>query len=100
MDIFQIPFVGAYELRKNLPSLLSELGKEKEVVMVTQKGKPAAMLLSVEKYLELKRLNEELEDALRELANKDYLLELFAARKEIFAGKGKKAKKLFKELGI
>lgn len=100
MDILEIPFVGAYELRKNLPLLLKRLQKKGEGVVVTRKGKPAAMLLSVKRYLEMKMLNEELEEALKELADKDYLKELLAAEKEIRAGKGKEAKKVFKELGI
>lgn len=99
MDILEIPFVGAYELRKKLPLLLRRLQKKGEGVVVTQRGKPSAMLLSVKKYLELKMLNEELEEAIRELADEDYLKELLAAQKEIHAGKGKEAKKVFKELG-
>jgi prevent-host-death family protein len=99
-DILEVPFVGTYELRKNLPLLLRRLQKMGEGVVVTQKGKPAGMLLSVKRYLEMKMLNEELEDALRELADKNYLAELAAARKEIITGKGKKARKVFSQLGI
>jgi prevent-host-death family protein len=100
MDILEVSFVGTYELRKDLPLLLARLQKKDEGVVVTQKGKPAAMLLPVKKYLEMKMLNEELEDALRELVDKDYILELLKAEKEIRAGKGKETKKVFKELGI
>jgi len=99
MDILEIPFVGAYELRKSLPVLLGRLQKKNEEMVVTRKGKPAAMLLSLKKYTEMKMLNEELEEAIRELADKDYLKELLAAKKEIRAGKGKKVKEFFKELG-
>jgi len=100
MDILDASFVGAYELRKNLPLLLGRLQKTDEGVVVTRKGKPAAMLLSVKKYLAMKMLNEELEEAVRELADKDYLRELLKAQKEIRAGKGKTAQKVFKELGL
>jgi len=98
--ILEIPFVGAYELRKNLPLLLRRLQKEGDGVVVTQRGKPAGMLLSIKRYLEMKMLNEELEDALRELADKNYLAELAEARKEILTGKGKEARKIFEKLGI
>lgn len=98
--ILEIPFVGAYELRKNLPLLLRQLQKEGDGVVVTQGGKPTGMLLSIKRYLEMKMLNEELEEALRELKNKKYLEELSVARKEILAGKGQKAEDVFKELGI
>jgi len=100
MNILTVPFVGAYELRKDLPLLLNKIRKTGEGMVVTQKGKPAAMLLSVKKYLELKTLNEELEDALRELSDKDFLLELSAAENEIKTGKGKTARKIFTESGI
>lgn len=100
MDVLGVPFVGAYELRKNLPLLLRRLQKGDEGVVVTRKGKPAAMLLSVKRYLAMKMLNEELEEAIKELADKDYLRELVKAQREIRAGKGKTAQKVFKELGI
>jgi len=95
MDILEIPFVGTYELRKNLPLLLRRLEKGQEGVVVTQKGKPAGMLLSIKRYLEMKMIIEELEEAIRELKDKKYLEELLAAREEIFAGKGQKAKDVF-----
>lgn len=100
MDILEIPFVGAYELRKNLSLLLAQLQRKGDGVVVTQKGKPAAMLLSVKRYLEMKMLVEELEEAIKELADKDYMAELLAAEKEIRAGKGKTAEEVFKKLGI
>ncbi|OGG34388.1 hypothetical protein A3G68_03660 [Candidatus Gottesmanbacteria bacterium RIFCSPLOWO2_12_FULL_42_10] len=64
MDLIQSTFIGAFELRKNLTSLLQKLQKRKEEIVVTQNGKPAAMLLSLEKYLEMKEMNEELKEAL------------------------------------
>lgn len=100
MDILQIPFVGAYELRKKLPLLLSKMQRENDGLVVTQKGKPRAMLLPIKKYLEMKMLNEELEDALKELKDKDYLLQLKAGVEEIKSGKGKEAKKVFEETGV
>lgn len=100
MDILQIPFVGTYELRKDLPVLLNQLQKQDGGMVVTQKGKPAAMLLSLKKYLEMKMVNEELEEALRELKDSRYLAGLAEARREIRSGKGKSAKKVFKDLLI
>lgn len=100
MDILEVPFVGTYELRKNLSLLLAQLQRKGDGVVVTQKGKPAAMLLSVKRYLEMKMLIEELEEAIKELADKDYMAELLAAEKEIRAGKGKTAEEVFKKLGI
>lgn len=100
MELLEIPFVGTYELRKDLPFILARLNEKEDGVVVTQKGKPAAMLLSIKRYLEMKMLNEELEEAVKELADKSYLRELLKDQKEIRAGKGKEAKKVFSELGI
>ena len=100
MNILQNSFVGTYELRKNLPILLKQLQKGQEGVVVTQKGKPAGMLLSIKAYQEMKMLNEELEDALRELADKKFLADLMESGEEIRAGKGKEAKRVFKDLKI
>jgi len=100
MDIINSTFIGSYELRKNLTDLLAKLRGKKEEIVVTQNGKPAAMLLSVAKYLEMKQLNEELEDAMRELANKEYLKTLTDAVGEVRQKRGKSARKLFKELGL
>lgn len=100
MDLLQIPFVGAYELRKNLPLLLAQLQKKGDGLVVTQQGKPAGVFLSVKKYLEMKMVNEELEEAVRELADKEYLKELMLGVKEIRGGKGISANKVFKDLKI
>lgn len=100
MNILEFPFVGVYELRKTLPLLLKRLQSDDGSIVVTKKGQPKAMLLSLKKYLEIKMVNEELEEAMKELADKDYLMELLKGQKEIRAGKGKGVKKVFDELGI
>ena len=58
------------------------------------------MLLSVDKYLEMRQLNEELEEAVKDLSNKEYMKSLISDAEAVKSGKGKKARKLFKELGI
>ncbi|KKS74823.1 MAG: Antitoxin of toxin-antitoxin stability system [Candidatus Gottesmanbacteria bacterium GW2011_GWC2_42_8] len=100
MDLIQSTFIGAFELRKNLTSLLNKLQKKKEEIVVTQNGKPAAMLLSLDKYLEMKEVNEELEDALNELTNKEYVRTLQSEVELVKKGKGLKAGNLFKKLGL
>ncbi len=99
-DLFQLPFVGAYELRAKLPTLLARLQKEGNQLVVTQKGKPKGVLLSIKDYLRMKFLIEELEEALRELADKRYLKQLLQARHEILTGKGEKAEDVFAQLEI
>jgi len=51
-DIIRSTFIGAFELRKNLTTLLNKLQKRKEEIVVTQNGKPAAMLLSLRRRQE------------------------------------------------
>lgn len=99
-DIIRSTFIGAFELRKNLTALLNKLQKRKEEIVVTQNGKPAAILLSLEKYLEMKELNEELEQALNEMSNKEYIKSLIDEVSSVKEGKGKKAEEIFKEIGI
>ncbi|KKS96699.1 MAG: hypothetical protein UV73_C0009G0050 [Candidatus Gottesmanbacteria bacterium GW2011_GWA2_43_14] len=100
MDFIQSTFIGAFELRKNLSDLLSKLQKKKTEIVVTQNGKPAAMLLSLDKYLEMKELNEELEEALNELSNRKYIKTLKGEVEIVRSGKGLKARKLFQKLGL
>lgn len=98
--LLSTPFVGSYELREKLPLLLRGLeGKHPELV-ITQKGKPAGMLLSLKSYLQMKETIEELEEALKEVNDVSYLNELKNEKAEIIHGKGKKAGKVFSELGI
>ncbi|OGG12159.1 hypothetical protein A3J20_02385 [Candidatus Gottesmanbacteria bacterium RIFCSPLOWO2_02_FULL_42_29] len=97
MDLIQSTFIGAFELRKNLTSLLQKLQKRKEEIVVTQNGKPAAMLLSLEKYLEMKEMNEELKEALNELTNKQYIKTLKSEVELVRKGKGQKAEKVIEK---
>ncbi|MBL7150516.1 type II toxin-antitoxin system Phd/YefM family antitoxin [Candidatus Microgenomates bacterium] len=90
--LLQNQFVGSYELRKKLSHLLAGLKKDGEIV-VTQRGKPKAILMAVEEYLEL-------QEAMREFSDPLYLSELLAAKKEIETGKGTSAKEFFKKLGV
>ncbi len=99
MNILESSFVGAYQLRKDLPLLLKRLNRKRGQIVVTQKGKPAAMLMSLKRYFELKTLAEELEEVVREMTDKKYLKSLLTERKEIKTGKGKVASDFFKELG-
>ena len=79
---------------------MNKLQNRKEEIVITQNGKPAAILLSLEKYIEMKELNEELEDSLKELSNKEYVKSLIAEVESVKSGKGKKAGKLFKDFGV
>ncbi len=93
LDILENPFVGVHELRKELPQLLKRIQEEGADVVITQQGKPAAIMLSVEKYLEMR-------EAIRDFSDPQYLQELIAARREIEEGKGVPAEEVYREAGL
>lgn len=92
-DLLQYPFVGTYELRKNLTSLMKKLSEGVGELVVTSKGKPKAVLMDIEEYLEQK-------EALKELTDPIYLKKLFKAKKEFDSGRGILAEKVYQRAGI
>jgi prevent-host-death family protein len=93
LDILKNPFVGVHELRKNLTKLLSSVKEDGTEVVITQQGKPVALLVDIEKYLEVKQ-------ALKEFSDPEYLAELLEARREIEEGKGIPAEEVFSKKGL
>ena len=93
LDILQNPFIGVHELRKELSRLLETVHKEGSDIVVTQQGKPVAVLLDVEKYLEMR-------ETIRDLSDPQYVQELVAARREMDEGKGVPAEEVYREAGL
>lgn len=91
--ILKSHFVGMHELRKNLPKILQELAEEGQEVVITKQGKPTAVIINIEKYLEV-------QEALKEFSDPQYLAELFEARQEIRSGKGIPAEEVFRHKGL
>lgn len=81
LDLLKNPFVGVHELRKNLTSLLTCIKESGKDLVITQNGKPVAVLMDVERYLEM-------QEALREFSDPEYMAALREASDEIEAGKG------------
>lgn len=75
------PFVGVHELRRSLTELLIRIQEQGQDLVITQNGKPVAVLVEVERYLEM-------QETLREFSDPEYLAALLEARDEIEAGKG------------
>ena len=86
-------FVGTHELRTKLSELLKELHKQGGEVVITRQGKPAAILMDVELYLEL-------QETLQDLSEPGFLEELNQAIEEVEQGKGIPADKVFKKLSL
>jgi len=85
--------VGMDELRENLPRLLDALRKEGHEVIITRGGKPAAVIVDLEIYLEVQQ-------ALKEFADPEYLTSLLEARQEIREGRGVAAEEVFAQKGL
>lgn len=92
-DILRSPFVGVHEVRKNLTRLLEALKAEGPDVVITRQGKPAAVIVDIEKYLEVQQ-------ALKEFSDPEYLASLLEARREIRAGQGVPAEEVFRQKGL
>jgi prevent-host-death family protein len=92
-EILSHQFVGMHELRSRLGELLAALERERSEVVITRQGKPAAVMLDVETYLEMK-------EALEEYAHPDYPAALLEARVEIKSGQGVTAEEVFRQKGL
>ena len=99
-NALSLPFIGSHELRRELTRLLNNVKKTNEPVVITSQGKPAAILTSVQNYNQLQEMIDELQMAIKELADKEYIKELIEEKKKIKSGKGIDAQDLYKVLGI
>ena len=93
IDLLQNPFFGVHELRKELTRLLELVHNEGADIVVTQQGKPVAVLLDVEKYLEMR-------EAIRDLSDPQYAKELIAAKSEMAEGKAIPGEEVYREAGL
>ena len=100
INALSLPFIGTHELRRKLTALLDNVKKTNEPVVITSQGKPTAILTSVENYNQLQEMIDELQLAIKELADKKYIKELISEKKKIKSGKGIAAEDLYKQLGI
>lgn len=89
IDMLQNPFVGVPELRKNLTKILAAVRDEGLDLVITAQGKPVALLMDVEKYLEL-----------RQASDPEYLASLVEARREIREGRGIPSSEAFAKKGL
>ena len=81
------------EVKADLASLLTTLNQSGGGVIVTQAGKPKAVLMDLDSY-------EEIIETLHDLSQPGFLDSLLKAQKEIRDGKGIPAEQVYKELGL
>lgn len=60
-ELVQKRFIGTDDLRKKLTDILDKLPDEGGEIIVTQHGKPQAILIDLESYLELYETMEDLQ---------------------------------------
>lgn len=80
------------EFRANLPSLINNTQRKLDEYIITVKGKPAAILISIDEY-------ESLQETLEIMSDKKLMREIKEAEKEIAQGKGIPWELAEKELG-
>lgn len=80
------------EARINLPTLVDNAKKKLDEYIITVKGTPAAILLSIDEY-------ESLRETLEIMSDKKLMKELKEAEEEIKQGKGIPWEQVKKDLG-
>lgn len=88
----QKKFIGTDELRRQLTEILDKLPQEGGEVVITQRGKPQAVLVDVESYLELQ---EQLADL-----NPKLIKQVNTALADVRAGNGVPAEEVFKSFKL
>ncbi|MBI4311818.1 MAG: type II toxin-antitoxin system Phd/YefM family antitoxin [Chloroflexi bacterium] len=93
LTILQNPFIGVHELRRDLSHILEAIRTDGQDVVVTQTGKPVAVLMDVERYLEIM-------EALKDLADPLFTQELMQADQDVSRGLATPAAEVYKEVGL
>lgn len=92
-ELIQKRYIGSDDLRKRLTDILNELPEGGGEIIVTQHGKPQAVLLDLESYLDL---HETIEDLLRP----GFIESIHQAARDARAGKGISHEQLLKNLKL
>lgn len=93
LTTLQKKFIGTDELRKNLTSVLDDLSKTGSEIVVTQHGKPQAILVDLNAYLEQ-------QETLEDLSNPRFIESIHKGAEEIRKEKGLTLEQLKKDLKI
>ncbi len=91
-DLLRKKFIGTDDLRRELTDILDKLPDEGGEIVITQHGKPQAILLGLDAYIELQ---EQIADSDPKLISK-----INNALDEAKKGKKISAQKVFEDLGI
>lgn len=92
-NILQKKFIGTDDLRKDLTHILNKLPEEGGEIVVTQRGKPQAILIDLNTYLEQ-------QETLEDLAEPGFIESMHKAAEEVRQGKGITLEQLKKDLNL
>ena len=96
-NLLKRKFIGADELRRELTSILKQLSAERGEIVITHQGKPKAVLLDIESYIDQEELAEQIADADPKLVKHlNKIVDNYTSGKD----KGIPAEEVFKKLGI
>ena len=85
--------ISVRTLRPRLSEVLDDVFTKFDRYVITKRGKPEAILISLDEY-------ESLVETMEIQTDKDLLQQIKNARKEIVVGKGTSLKDFYKELGF
>lgn len=92
-DAIKKKFIGADDLRRDLSDILENLPGEDSQLIITQHGKPKAILLDLNTYLELVDIQED-------VIQPGYIDSLYKELDTVKQGKGISHKELMKKLKL
>lgn len=92
-DLVKKKFIGADDLRRDLSEILENLPHKDSSLIVTQHGKPKAILLDLNTYLQLVDIQED-------IIQPGYIDSLYEELAAVKKGQGTSHEKLIKELKL
>lgn len=96
-QILKKKFIGTEDLRRDLTAILQQLSKKGGEIIITQRGKPKAVLLDIDSYIDQEELAEQIADQDPKLIKHlNKIVENYESGKD----KGVPAEEVFKKLGI
>lgn len=92
-QILKKKFIGADDLRRDLSDIIDKFPAEQNEIVVTQHGKPKAVLLDLNTYLELTDIQED-------VIQPGYIDSLYKELEAVKKGKGISHKDLLQKLKL
>lgn len=92
-NILQKKFIGVDDFRRELTEILDEMSGKSDRLVITQHGKPKAILLDLTTYLELTDIQED-------VIQPGYIDSLYKELEKVKGGKGLSHERLVKKLKL